>query len=108
VWHRAHNIDIGLHNNIQFTMEKEEVHLPFLNIDVYRKTNGSLGHKVYHKPTHTNLNLHQNSHHHPAHKQSVLTSLLHRATARILSIKNWNFSPPFLRIMDTPLNRYEP
>jgi hypothetical protein len=29
----------------------------------------------------TNLYLHHNSHHHPSHKQSVLTSLKHRATA---------------------------
>jgi hypothetical protein len=37
-------------------MEKEEKgHLQFLDIDVYRKTEGSLGHKVYRKPTHTNL-----------------------------------------------------
>jgi hypothetical protein len=62
----------GLRHYTQFTMEKEESHLPFLDIDVYRKTDGSLGHKVYHKPTHTNLYLHQNSHHHPAHKQPVL------------------------------------
>jgi hypothetical protein len=46
----------GLHNKIQFTMEKEEEgHLPFLDIDLYRKTDGSLGHRVYRKPTHTNL-----------------------------------------------------
>jgi hypothetical protein len=63
-------------------MEKEdEGHLLFLNIDIYRKTDRSLGPKVYHKPTHTSLYLHQNSHHHPANKQSVLTSLIHRATA---------------------------
>jgi len=62
-------------------MEKEEGHLPFLDIDIYRKTDGSLGHKVYRKPTHINLYLHQNSHHHPANKQSVLTSLIHRAKA---------------------------
>jgi hypothetical protein len=72
---------IGLHRNIQFTMEKEEGHLPFLDIDIYRKTNGSLGHRVYRKPTHTNLYLHQNSHHHPANKQPVLVSLTRRATA---------------------------
>jgi hypothetical protein len=29
----------------------------------------------------TNLYLHHNSHHHPSHKQSMLTSLIHRATA---------------------------
>jgi len=46
----------GLHNKIQFTMEKEEEDpLPFLDIDIYRKTVGSLGHRVYWKPTHTNL-----------------------------------------------------
>jgi len=68
----------GLHNKIQFTMEIEEGHLPFLDIDIYRKTDASLGHKVYWKPTHTNLYLHHNTHHHPANKQSILTSLIHR------------------------------
>jgi retron-type reverse transcriptase len=29
----------GLHNKIQFTMEKEEDHIPFLDTDIYRKTN---------------------------------------------------------------------
>jgi hypothetical protein len=63
----------GLHNKIQFTMEKEEEgHLLFLDIDIYRKTDGFLGHKVYRKPTHTNVYLHQNSHHHPANNQSLL------------------------------------
>jgi hypothetical protein len=72
----------SLHVNIQFTMEKEEdVHLPFLDIDIYRKTNGSRIHRVYRKPTRTSLYLHHNSHHHPSHIYSVLTSLIHRATA---------------------------
>jgi hypothetical protein len=63
----------GLHNNIQFTMEKEEEgYLPFLDIHVYRKTDSSLGHRAYCKPTHTNLYQHQNSHHHPANNQSSL------------------------------------
>jgi hypothetical protein len=73
---------IGLHNNIQLTMEKEEDgHLPFLDIDIYRKPDGSVGCRVYRKPTHTNLYLHHNSHHHPSNKLSMLTSLIHRATA---------------------------
>jgi hypothetical protein len=77
----------GLHNKIQFTMEKEEEeeeeegHLPFLDIDIYRKTDGSPGHKVCQKPTHTSLYLKENSQHHPDNKQSVLASLIHRAKA---------------------------
>jgi len=51
----------GIHNKIQFTMEIEEAgHLPFLDIDIYRKMDCFLGHKAYRKPTHTNLCLHQN------------------------------------------------
>jgi len=74
--------NVGYLYGKRFTMEKEEKdHLPFLDIDIYRKTVGSLGHKVYCKPTHTNLYLHKNLHHHPANKQSVLASLIHRAEA---------------------------
>jgi hypothetical protein len=37
----------GLHKKIQFTMETEkDGHLQFLDIEIYRKTYGSLGHKV--------------------------------------------------------------
>jgi hypothetical protein len=71
----------GLHKNIQFTMEIEDGHIKFLDIDIYRKSDGSLGHKVYRKPTHTNLYLHQLSHHHSANKHFVLSSLTHRARA---------------------------
>jgi len=38
----------GLHNKIQYTKEKEEEsHFQFLDIGIYRKTDSSLGHKVY-------------------------------------------------------------
>jgi hypothetical protein len=47
----------GLHKKIQFTMEKGG-YLPFLDIGIYRKRDGSLGHSVYWKPTHTNPYLH--------------------------------------------------
>ena len=60
---------------------EEEGRLPFLDIDIYRKSDGSLGYKVYRKPTHTKLYLHHNSRHHPANKQSVLASLIHRDEA---------------------------
>jgi hypothetical protein len=43
----------SIHQSIQFTMETEsEGHLPFLDLDIYRRPDGSLGHKVYCKPTH--------------------------------------------------------
>jgi hypothetical protein len=35
----------GLHNTIQFTVEKTESHLTFLHIEVYRKTDGSVDHE---------------------------------------------------------------
>jgi hypothetical protein len=82
---------------------KKEGHLPFLDFDIYRKkTDGSLVHKVYWKPTHTNLYLHENSHHHSANKQSVLASLIHAAKA----VCDQD-SLPTSRTMDTALNRYD-
>jgi hypothetical protein len=72
----------GFHRNIQFTMEIEkDSHLPFLDIDIFRRPDGSLGHKVYRKPTHTNLYLNPGSHHHPSNKQAILATLVHRARA---------------------------
>jgi hypothetical protein len=55
--------------------------LPSLDLDIYRRPDGSLGHKVYRKPTHTNLYLNTKSHHHPSNKQAVLSALIHRARA---------------------------
>jgi hypothetical protein len=52
--------------------------LPFLDIDIYWRPDGSLGHRVYHKPTHTNLYLNSSSHHHPSNKHAVLSTLVHR------------------------------
>jgi len=96
----------GLHNKIQFTMEKEEGHLPFLDIDIYRKTDGSLGHKVYWKPNHINLYLHQNLHHHPANKQSVLASLIHKAK----TLRDWDLLTQELEFLTTIFkdNGYSP
>jgi hypothetical protein len=72
----------GIHQNIQFTMETErDGHLPFLDIDIYRRLDGSLGRRVYRKPTHTNLYLNSSSHHHPSSRHAVLSTLVHRARA---------------------------
>ncbi|XP_071453466.1 uncharacterized protein [Hetaerina americana] len=70
------------HPNIRFTMEIEKNHRrPFLDILIHRKRDGRLGHSVYRKPTHTDLYLNGNSHHHPAQRDAVLSSLTHRAKA---------------------------
>jgi hypothetical protein len=63
-------------------METEsDGHLPFPDFDIYRRPDCSLRHKVYRKPTHTNLYLNAKSHHHPSNKQAVLSTLIHRARA---------------------------
>jgi hypothetical protein len=53
----------GVHQNTLFSMEAErDSHVPFFDIDIYRRPNGSLGHKMYRKSTHTNLNLYPSIH----------------------------------------------
>jgi hypothetical protein len=72
----------SIHQCIKFTMETEsEDHLPFLDIDIYMRPDGSLGHRVYRKSTHTNLYPNAGSHDHPSSKQAVLSTLVHRARA---------------------------
>jgi hypothetical protein len=59
----------NIHPNIKFTMEVEQNgSLPFLDVLVSRRPDGSLGHSVYRKSTHTDLYLHAKSEHHPAQK----------------------------------------
>jgi len=65
---------------ILFTMETESNgHLHFLDIDIYRRLGGCLGHTVYRNPTHTNLYLNAELNHHQANKHPVLATLIHRA-----------------------------
>jgi RsiW-degrading membrane proteinase PrsW (M82 family) len=68
---------ISTHPNIRFTMQTEEANLlPFLDVLVKRTLYGSLGHTVYRKPTYTNLYLCASSHHHPAQKCAILSTLI--------------------------------
>ncbi|KAK7864163.1 hypothetical protein R5R35_004079 [Gryllus longicercus] len=70
----------SIHPRIRFTMETElHGQLPFLDVLISRRPDGTLGHSVYRKPTHTNRYLHADSHHHPATKRGVLTTLTYRA-----------------------------
>jgi hypothetical protein len=68
------------HPNVTFTMEMEENdRLSFLDVTVYRKDNGSLGYKVFRKPTHTNQYLNFASFHHKSQKIAVIDSLVTKA-----------------------------
>jgi hypothetical protein len=70
----------SLHKDIQFTMDVEKNgRFPFLDVDIIRKPNNTLGHTVYRKPTHTNRYLHASSHHHPAQIRSVAYTLATRS-----------------------------
>lgn len=70
----------SIHEDIKFTMEIEENDcLPFLDILVKKKNNGSLGHTVYRKPTHTNRYLNANSNHNPSQLSSVINTLVTRS-----------------------------
>jgi hypothetical protein len=53
-------------------------HLPFLDIDIYRRTEGNLGHAVYKKPTYTNFYLNARLHHNLVNKEAVLSKLAYR------------------------------
>jgi hypothetical protein len=73
----------SISENIKFTMELEDNNsIPFLDILITRKQDGTLGHKVFRKKTHTDNYLHADSHHHPSQKMGVLNTMATRA-ARI-------------------------
>ncbi|XP_038066508.1 uncharacterized protein LOC119736566 [Patiria miniata] len=68
------------HPSIQFTMETETSDsLPFLDVLISKRADGSLGHSVYRKPTHTDRYLNARSFHPPSVKTSVNRTLLRRA-----------------------------
>lgn len=72
----------SVHPKINFTMEVEENNsLAFLDVKVIRKPDGTIGHTVYRKSTHTDRYLHAASHHHPSNFTSVVSALVNRAIA---------------------------
>jgi hypothetical protein len=71
----------GISENIKFTMDLEENNsIPFLDILITRKDNGTLGHKFFRKKTHRESYLHADSHHHPSQKMGVLNTMAIRET----------------------------
>ena len=63
-------------NHIKFTMEiQENIRLPFLEVPITKREDGSLSHQVYRKKTHTDKYVHASSHHHPSQKQGIIHTL---------------------------------
>ena len=61
-------------------MEIEENNkLPFLDVLISRKEDGSVSHQVYRKKTHTDRYLHVDSPHFPPQKIGVINTLVTRA-----------------------------
>ena len=68
-------------------MQKEDKTIPLLDVLLIIQEDGSLGHKVYRKPTHTERYLHCNSFHHHSLKNSVCKTLVNR-TKTIVEVDN--------------------
>ena len=74
--------------DIKSTMEVEEnERIPFLDVLIYKRLDGSLGHKVFRKKTHTDSYLDANSHHHPNEKLGIINTLAIRAS-RICDVEH--------------------
>ena len=58
---------------------KENKSIHFFDVLVTRKEDGTLGHQVFMKKTHTDNYLHVESYHHPAQNFGVLNTLVVRA-----------------------------
>ena len=71
----------SIHNNIKFTCEevRDDGSMPFLDIIITPKEDGSLSTSVFRKPIHTDLYLQWDSHHTISSKYSVAGTLYHRA-----------------------------
>ena len=59
-------------------METNKI-LPYLDVLISKKEDGSIAHQVFWKKTHTERYLHANSHHFPPQKFGIITTLAKRA-----------------------------
>jgi hypothetical protein len=81
-------------DSILTTETKKDSHLPFLDIDIYRRPNDSLGETEFRKANDSSY-LNVVLHHHLTNKHSVLSTLAQEpefTTIRRDSMLNWIFS----------------
>jgi hypothetical protein len=81
--------------------------LPFLDCLVHHNTDYSLKITVYRKPTHTDQYFNFKSHHHLAHKRSVVNTLLYRADTIVTDPKDRADEKKHIRAVLTD-NGYHP
>lgn len=75
---------------IKFTIETEEnCSLPFLDVRMFRKTDGNIEFSVYRKPTNTPCYIPNDSHCPQSHKQAAFHSMIYRLCKLPLNIKNY-------------------
>jgi hypothetical protein len=81
---------------IQFTMEPQKGNsMPFLDVLISRRPNGSLSHQVYRKRNDMDIYLHASSHHNPGQKFVVVKNLHHLSHSYLrTSIPHTRESPP--------------
>jgi hypothetical protein len=98
----------SINSNIQFTMEyPTDGQLPFLDCLVHHNTDYTLNITVYRKPTHTDQYLNFQSHHHLAHKRSVVNTLLYRADTIVTNPEDREKEKRHIRAVLTD-NGYKP
>lgn len=105
----------SIHPNIELTTElKHDRLLPILDVITKRSIDGSIEHAVYSKTMNTNRYLNVCTHQHPAHKSSLLNTLIHPSRGitkclmlgrRFLHVRALSHLKAFRRLItkDTPI-----
>ena len=80
----------SLHKNIKFTIELEQDHtINFLDLKITNKNNKH-DFAIFHKPSYTDITIHNSSNHPFSHKVSAYYSFIHRLINIPLSSDNFN------------------
>ena len=80
----------NLHQNIKFTIEIEQDHsINFLDLTISIKNNKH-DFKIFHKPSYTDITIHNTSNHPFSHKISAYNSFVHRLINTPMSEENYN------------------
>lgn len=80
----------NIHDNINFTIEREsERQINFLDLTLIRTIDNNFEFKIFHKPSHTDMIIHETSAHPHSHKLAAFHSYIHRLFSVPLSDENF-------------------